>query len=99
LRVTIPVWPWIIAGILWSLALLIPNRLKWIYYGWMLVAMAIGWLNTRLILIVVFYLIMTPMGLLMRLFNQNPLKNKPSHVISYRHITQLRLPKHMEHPF
>ncbi|KOR27927.1 sxtJ, partial [Achromatium sp. WMS1] len=38
LRVTIPVWPWIIAGILWSLALLIPNRLKWIYYGWMLVA-------------------------------------------------------------
>jgi len=94
-----PYWPWILAGVLWALALVIPNGLKWIYQGWMSIALVIGWINTRIILALVFYLIITPMGSIMRLFGKNPVKNKPSDSESYRNITHFRSPKHMEHPF
>jgi ABC-type uncharacterized transport system permease subunit len=36
-------------------------------------AAVLAWINTRLILIVMFYLIFTPMGLVMRLFGADPL--------------------------
>jgi len=94
-----PLWPWIVAGVLWGLALVIPNSLKRVYQGWMSFALVIGWVNTRLILAIVFYLIITPMGSIMRLFGKNPVKNKPSQLESYRNITHSRSPKHMEHPF
>jgi len=94
-----PKWPWIIAGVLWGLAILIPNALKWVYRGWMSFALVLGWINTRLILGLMFFLIMTPMGLIMRLFGKNAMKNKPSQFESYRNLTPSRLPQQMERPF
>jgi hypothetical protein len=47
--------------------------LKRIYVGWMTFAFALGWVNTRLILGLVFYLIFTPTGLVMRLLGKDPL--------------------------
>jgi hypothetical protein len=47
--------------------------LKPIYVGWMTFASALGWVNTGLILGVVFYLIFTPAGLVMRLLGKDPL--------------------------
>ncbi len=94
-----PKWPWIIAGVLWGFALLIPKHLKWIYQGWMSFALVLGWINTRLILAIMFYLIMTPMGLVMRLFGKNAMKNKPSQSESYRNLTPSRSPQHVERPF
>jgi uncharacterized membrane protein len=94
-----PKWPWIIAGVLWGLALLIPNSLKWIYQGWMSFALVLGWINTRLILAIMFYLIMTPMSLIMRLFGKNAMKNKPYESESYRNLTPSRSPQHVERPF
>ncbi len=94
-----PLWPWIIAGILWGLALLVPNGLKRIYQGWMYFALVVGWINTRLLLAIVFYLMITPFGLIMRLFGKSSVKNKSSTSVSYRKLVQPRSPKHLEHPF
>lgn len=96
-----PLWPWIIGGILGVWALLIPNSLKWFYKGWMSIALVIGWINTRIILAIVFYIIITPMGLIMRIFGKNPVKNKPSKLDSYRSLPNSHSlsSKHMEHPF
>jgi hypothetical protein len=47
--------------------------LKPIYVGWMTFAFALGWVNTRIILGIVFYLIFTPAGLVMRLLGKDPL--------------------------
>jgi hypothetical protein len=47
--------------------------LKPIYVGWMSFAFSLGWVNTRLILGIVFYLIFTPAGLVMRLLGKDPL--------------------------
>lgn len=44
-----------------------PIFLKPAYLVWMKFALALSWINTRLILIVIFYLVFTPIGLVMRL--------------------------------
>ena len=94
-----PVWPWVLAGILWGLALLLPNGLKQIYRGWMHFALAVGWVNTRILLAIVFYLMITPFGLIIRLFGRSSVRNKPSQSTSYRKIIQPRSSNHLEHPF
>ena len=94
-----PIWPWIIAGVLWLWALLIPKTLKWVYQPWMSLAMLIGWINTRIILAIVFFLIMTPIGIIMHIFGKKTIQNKPSQCESYRNITHSRSPKDMELPF
>lgn len=94
-----PVWPWILATALWIPALLIPNSLKPIYYGWMFFALILGWINTRLLLALVFYLMITPMGLIMRLFGKNAMKNRLDNSESYRKSSSSRSSKQMEQPF
>ena len=94
-----PLWPWIIAGVLWGLALLVPTGLKSIYYGWMFIALIIGWINTRILLALVFYLVITPTGLIMRLLGKQPMQRFHSSVTSYRQLTSPRPPQHLERPF
>lgn len=53
-----------------------PALLKPVYIFWMSLAFVLGWLNSRLILFIMFYLIFAPVGLLMRLFAIDPLDKK-----------------------
>lgn len=55
---------------------LLPALLKPVYIIWMRFAFILGWINTRIILIVIFYLVFTPVGLLMRLLRIDPLKRR-----------------------
>ena len=59
-------WAVVLAGGLVVPALLFPNSLFWPYKGWMMVGQVLGWINTRIILGVVFYLIVTPIGVVRR---------------------------------
>jgi hypothetical protein len=47
--------------------LIFPILLKPVYIIWMRFAFILSWINTRIILIILFYLVFTPLGLLMRL--------------------------------
>ncbi len=58
------------------IALAAPKALKFIYIGWMKVGFVLGWINSRIILAVIFYLICTPIGLVMRLFGADLLDLK-----------------------
>lgn len=55
---------------------ILPALLKPIYIVWMRLAFILGWINIRVILIVMFYLIFTPVSLLMRLFGIDLLGRK-----------------------
>ncbi len=100
LDVNTPVWPFYLAGTLWILALLIPNTLKPIYTVWMFFGLILGWINSRIILALVFYIIITPMRLIMLLFAGKTFsQNKPKRSKTFRNITEVRSPKHMEKPF
>ena len=55
---------------------LIPIILKPIYIGWMSFAIIIGWFMTRFILSLLFYLIVTPIGLITRVLGKDFLELK-----------------------
>ncbi len=95
-----PIWPWIIAGLLWVPAILFPAGLRPVYNIWMKIGHAIGWVNTRLILGLLFYLMVLPMGLVMRLFGKAPMTRKrDKSVSSYRIISVSESKNRMEKPF
>jgi hypothetical protein len=51
--------------------------------GWMKVAHVLGWVNTRILLGVMFYGIFTPFGVVMRLFGRNPMNRRGNGAESY----------------
>jgi hypothetical protein len=76
----------VIAVAFFILGLIRPVLLKPLYIIWMRFAFVLAWINTRLILFIMFYLVFTPIGLLMRIFRIDLLdrkidKNKDSYWI------------------
>ena len=64
-------WPLISIGTVLVLAAgLAPLRLKWIHASWMIASLALGWIVTRILLTTVFFFVVTPIGLLQRLFGK-----------------------------
>ena len=64
-------WPLISIGTVLVLAAAVaPRTLKWVQGPWMILALALGWVMTRVLLTIVFYLVVTPVGLLQRLFGK-----------------------------
>ena len=66
----------IISTLFLFLGLVLPVLLKPIQKIWMVLALIMGWFMTRIILIILFYLIVTPIGLLARLFGKDFLNTK-----------------------
>ncbi len=72
---TVPVLFWTIATVLFLLALIFPRLLLRIEKAWMGLALVLAWVNTRIILTFLFYAILTPIGMVMRLF-RDPLDRR-----------------------
>lgn len=64
----VPAWPFIAAGVFVIVATLVPALLAPVYQLWMRFAGVLGWINTRIILFLVFVGLFLPLGLLLRLF-------------------------------
>lgn len=64
------------SGIFLFFGLIAPILLKPIQKIWMSLAILIGWVVTRVILIILFYLVVTPIGLAAKLFGQTLLDLK-----------------------
>lgn len=59
-----------LGGILLLNGIFIPNSLKDIYKIWMGFAFALGWVVSRIILTILFVFILTPIGLLAKIFGK-----------------------------
>lgn len=57
-------------------ALIYPNLLKYVYTFWMGIALVIGGLMSRLILIALFFLVITPIGIILKLSGKKMLDIK-----------------------
>ncbi len=61
------------------LGILKPNLLFFPYKGWMALGHILGWINSRIILGLIFLIVLQPIALGMRTFGYDPLKkNKPN---------------------
>jgi hypothetical protein len=57
-------------------ALIFPKSLRWVHKGWMAVGHVMGWINTRIILGAIFYVIVTPIGILRSWMGKDPMGRK-----------------------
>ena len=89
-------WAMVVAGCLLVPAVVFPKSLVWPYKGCMVVGHVMGWINTRIILGVVFYLIVTPMGILRRWLGKDPMgRELRPDLDSYRVIRNPRPASHL----
>ena len=63
-----------------------PSLLLYPYRVWMKLGYILGWLNSRIILGLIFIVILQPIALIMKLFDYDPLRNKKIGQKSYREI-------------
>ena len=69
-----PVWPWLIAAPLWSLALVYPMWLRLVYRAWMRFGLLASKVMTPLVLGIVFFGMILPMALVWRLTGNDPMR-------------------------
>lgn len=97
---TFPLWPWIVGGVLLVWALVLPMSLRPVYRVWMTIGQCLGWINTRIILSIMFYLIILPTGAFMRLFGNDPMARSITRDRkSYRVTSVVPDKKHVERPY
>src|SRR4030095_15594308 len=85
----------ILLGLLWPRALVLPNR------AWMLLAEGLSFVTTRIILGLVFFLVVTPIGVVKRLSGWDPLSRRGARSASYwkPYSERQRNPHHYEKMF
>ena len=66
------------------LGIIKPRLLYYPYKVWIFLGFILGWLNSRIILGLVFLIVLLPISLIMKIFSYDPLRKKKSNEISYR---------------
>ena len=95
-----PYWPWILAGVLWLWAIIAPATLKPVYNGWMKVGHVLGWINTRIILGLMFFTVFFIAGLILKILGKDPMSRKiDKSAESYRVPSHVHNKDHVERPF
>lgn len=81
----------IILALLFLAAKLVnPNYLKYPYIFWMALSTILGTISTKIILIVLYFMIITPISVTLKIFGKDvlSLKSKKSYWIKYLNINQ-----------
>jgi small-conductance mechanosensitive channel len=94
-----PLWPWVLGGVLGLWAGVHPASLRPVYRGWMKFGLLLSKITTPLILGLLFYVFVTPMGFVLRLF-RDPMRRAIDPAQStYRVQPDTDQPHSMENPF
>jgi hypothetical protein len=93
-------WSLVLAGLLILPALAFPKILALPHKGWMALSELLGWINTRIILGVIFFVLLTPIGIIRRLFGKDPMgrRLRPD-LDTYRILRQPRPGSHMNRQY
>lgn len=83
---------WIAGGVLSMVYVVVPPLRRWILVGWIYAAFPIGWTVSHVLLASIYYLVFTPIGLLLRLIKGDPLERQldPSATSYWRPHESLR---------
>jgi len=96
----IHLWPMAVAALLIVPAVAWPAILAPIYRIWMRLANVLAWVNTRIILALAFFLVLTPIGIVRRLVAGDTLATRfDRNAVSYRTTRPPRPTSHMNHQF
>ena len=89
-------WALAIAAYLLLTGIVLPRSLFWIHKGWMTLGHILGQINTRILLGLVFYVVVTPTGLVRKLLGKDPMgrQTRPD-LETYRTIKKSRSGSHL----
>jgi Saxitoxin biosynthesis operon protein SxtJ len=97
---SLPLWPWLFAGVLAALAAAVPRALRPIYSGWMRFGMVMSRITTPLIIGVLFFLVICPVGAIRRLIGEKGLAIRlDRNAATYRTPSAKNPPAYLERPF
>ena len=65
---------WLVTASISLVGIFVPRFIRPVFVGWMYAAFPIGWVISHLILALIYYVVMTPVGLLIRAVGHNPLE-------------------------
>jgi hypothetical protein len=90
-----------LGAVLVLLGLVLPQALVWPNKAWMALAEVLSFVSTRIILAFVFFLVLTPIGFIKRLFGWDPLHRRAAGSDSYwrPYAERQRDPRHYEKMF
>lgn len=93
-------WAVGVGGLLMVLGGIVPQALAPVHKGWMWIGHLLGWINTRILLSVVFYGLITPIGIVFRLMGKDTMKQAFLEASpTYRVLRQPRPRSHMKFQF
>ena len=92
--------PWLIGGVFIAWGVLAPTSVRPFYRLWMRFGLLMNAIISRVVLGIVFYLMVLPFGIILRIRGRDPLKRRwdPA-AVSYRVISDVQDPSQMERPF
>ena len=93
------VWPFVVSTLTALLALLAPSALRPLHSLFIKLGTLLGFINTRILLFIVFFSLFLPVSIIMWLLRRDLLGRKPSTVDSYRRLSQPRPRDHFERPY
>ncbi len=94
-----PLWPWIVFGVLGVWGLAAPMSLRPVYRGWMRFGLMASRVVTPLIMGIIFFLLITPVALILKIFGKDPMARKFDQSDSYRVPTKKASPDNLEKPY
>lgn len=94
-------WSGIVAVVLIVPALVMPRSLRPLYRVWMRTGHVLGWINTKIVLSLIFYGVLTPLGLVRRVLSGKDALQRAfdPQVDTYRTARRPRDRSHLKHQF
>jgi hypothetical protein len=93
-------WAVVIGGALIALGSVLPQSLAPVHRAWMFVGHIMGWINTRILLAIVFYGVITPIGMARRWFSADTINHSfDTSLATYRVTRKGRPGSHMKRQF
>lgn len=95
-----PLWPWVVCGVLVTWSLVAASTLRPVYRVWMRFGILMSRVTVPVLMSLVFFLVLTPLGAVRRLLAGDQLaKHRDPSLDSYRSPSDRRSPEDMKRPF
>ncbi len=95
-----PIWPFIVLAVFALLATVYPEILRPVNAIWIKIGNVLGFINSHIILGIMFFLLIFPIGLILKLFGKDSMKRKfNDKTKTYRRLVNPRNKEHLEKPF
>lgn len=94
-----PLWPWVVFGVMGAWGLVAPFSLQPVYRVWMRFGLLLSKITTPIIMGLVFYVVITPFALVLKIAGKDAMRRKFDRSDTYRIGREKVRAGSLEHPY